>query len=128
MEDKREILNAYIKANVAPMLINFMEAKDLPNAITISATLSLKDLNGHYENTKYCPPKWFKELEENDEKIILVIDKIDTISDAEQTKFIEILKYKKVSTFELSKDYRIILTYKNLNKVSKEIKSLSAVI
>ena len=59
---------------------------------------------------------------------ILVIDKIDSISKEEQVKFIEILKYRKVSTFELPKDIVIIVTANKISKdtINEEIYSLLA--
>lgn len=42
----------------------------------------------------------------------MIIDSIDLISKDEQTKFIEILKYRQVSTFELPKNTIIIVTAK----------------
>ena len=46
----------------------------------------------------------------------------------EQTKFIEILKYKKVSTFELPKNCLVIVTCSDLttNKINEEVYSLLA--
>jgi len=81
-----------------------------------------------WKKTNFCPPTWFKDLEQDKEKIILVINKIDTIPQEEQLKFIEILKYKQVSTFKLKDNIRIILTAKDKSKVDNEIKSLSAIV
>ena len=46
----------------------------------------------------------------------------------EQTKFIEILKYKKVSTFEIPKNCLVIVTCSDLtaNKINEEVYSLLA--
>lgn len=128
MKEKQELLNSYIKTNVAPILVDFLDGKDIPNAVLLPATIDKTELNGHYEKQEFCPPIWLKHLLEEDEKIILVIDKIDSIPKEEQLKFIEILKYKQVSTFEIPNDYRIVLTAKELNKVAKEIQSLIAII
>ena len=127
MKEKKELLKSYIRENVAPMLIDFIEANNLPNAVILPATAENKEFNGHYEDEEFCPPNWLKELIENKEKIILVIDKIDEIPKKEQEKFIEILKYKQVSTFDLPQNCRIIITAKDFSKVSKEIKSLTAI-
>ena len=127
MENKKELLMSYIKANVAPILVNFISSKDILDAIVISANTDTNELNGYYEGTDYMPPKWYDELVNNNSKV-LVIDLIDTINKEEQLKFVEILKYRKVSTFELPKDCVIIVTANEINKdkISEEIYSLVA--
>ena len=128
MENKKELLMSYIKANVAPILVNFISGKDIPRAIVISADVDAKELNGHYDGADYMPPKWYNELVANNNSKVLVIDLIDSINKEEQLKFIELLEYRKVSTFELPKDCVIIVTAKEVNKdkISEEIYSLVA--
>ncbi len=128
MENKKELLMSYIKANVAPILVNFISGKDIPGAIVISADIDAKELNGHYDGADYMPPKWYNELVTNNNSKVLVIDLIDSINKEEQLKFIELLEYRKISTFELPKDCVIIVTAKEVNKdkISEEIYSLVA--
>ena len=128
MENKKELLMSYIKANVAPILVNFISGKDTPGAIVISADVDAKELNGHYDGADYMPPKWYNELVTNNNSKVLVIDLIDSINKEEQLKFIELLEYRKISTFELPKDCVIIVTAKEVNKdkISEEIYSLVA--
>jgi hypothetical protein len=128
MENKKELLMSYIKANVAPILVNFISGKDIPDAIVISADVDVKELNGHYDGADYMPPKWYNELVANNNSKVLVIDLIDSINKEEQLKFIELLEYRKISTFELPKDCVIIVTAKEVNKdkISEEIYSLVA--
>ena len=128
MENKKELLMSYIKTNVAPILVNFISGKDIPGAIVISADVDAKELNGHYDGADYIPPKWYNELVTNNNSKVLVIDLIDSINKEEQLKFIELLEYRKISTFELPKDCVIIVTAKEVNKdkIIKEIYSLVA--
>lgn len=128
MENKKELLMSYIKANVAPILVNFISGKDIPGAIVISADVDAKELNGHYDGADYMPPKWYNELITNNNSKVLVIDLIDSINKEEQLKFIELLEYRKISTFELPKDCVIIVTAKEVNKdkISEEVYSLVA--
>lgn len=128
MENKKELLMTYIKANVAPILVNFISGKDIPGAIVISADVDAKELNGHYDGADYMPPKWYNELVTNNNSKVLLIDLIDSINKEEQLKFIELLEYRKISTFELPKDCVIIVTAKEVNKdkISEEIYSLVA--
>lgn len=124
---KRELLMSYIKSNVAPILVDFIDGDSIPNSVVLSANLEIAELNGHYDNTKFVSPKWFNKLESST-PAILVIDKIDSIPKNEQTKFVEILKYRQVSTFELPKNTVIVVTAKEINKetINEEIYSLVA--
>lgn len=125
MEDKKEVLFSYFKTNVAPILVDFIFGKDFNNAVILSADISVNELNGHYEDINFVPPFWFNELKD---KKILVIDKIDNVLKDEQLKFIELLKYKKISTFSLPDDVVIIVTANKINSdtIHEEILSLVA--
>ncbi len=128
--NKKEILLSYIKANVAPILVDFNFSKYLNDAIILPANINVKELNGHYNETDFMPPKWFDEVSNANASRILVIDKIDMISKEEQLKFCELLKYRKISTFELPKSCIIIVTASEINKdkISEEIFPLVALI
>ncbi|MDO4341733.1 MAG: hypothetical protein Q4C44_03205 [bacterium] len=125
--NKKEMLLSYIRVNVAPILVDFLFGKDLPYATILPANLDIKELNGHYENTEYLPPRWLNELQQNSNNL-LVIDQIDTISKQEQLKFYELLKYRKISTFVLPSECRIIITATEINKdkINEKIYSLVA--
>ena len=125
---KRELLKNYIKANIAPILVDFIEGKDIPNSVLLPSTCKISELNGLYIDYEYVSPKWFEEIEKNKNIHILVIDKIDNIDKEEQRKFIEILEYRKISTFELPNNIVIIITANKINKdtINEEIYSLVA--
>lgn len=124
---KRELLMGYIKSNVAPILVDFIEGNSIPNSVVLPANLEITELNGHYDNTEFVSPEWLNKLEEST-PTILVIDKIDSIPKNEQTKFVEILKYRQVSTFELPKNTVIVVTAKEINEntINEELYSLVA--
>ncbi len=128
MEDKKEMLLSYIKANVAPVLVDFISSKDLNEAVVLPANIDVKELNGYYDGADFMPPKWLNEILSTNESKFLVIDKIDTILKEEQLKFCELLEYRKISTFELPKNCVIIVTAKEINKdkINEEIFSLVA--
>ena len=127
MKDKKELLFSYIKTNVAPILVDFISSEDLGNVTILPANIDSKELNGHYEDINFMPPYWFNELLNKNNKI-LVIDKIDSIDKEEQLKFVELLKYRKISTFELPSDCVIIITASEINNntINEEIFSLVA--
>lgn len=128
MKEKQELLNTYIKTNVVPIVIDFLEGKDIPNSIVLNPTLEKIELDGHYEGIEYKPPKWLETLLNDSTKIMLVIENLEKLPPEEQNKFIEILKYRQISTFEIPEDYRIIIISKDYKKLSKEIQSLTALI
>jgi hypothetical protein len=128
MKDKKEILLSYIKANVVPILVDFISGKDLNGAVVLPANVDVKELNGHYDGADFIPPKWLNEILSTNASSILVIDKIDTILKEEQLKFCELLEHRKISTFELPKNCIIIVTANEINsdKINEEILSLVA--
>lgn len=125
---KLELLKTYIRSNVSPVLFENVSASLFENATVISSNIDITELNGHYEETDFVPPKWFSDLINKKSKF-LVIDKLSQISKSDQKKFIEILKYRKVSVFELPSDLVIVITSDKLNNnIDEEILSLVAVI
>ena len=125
----KELLINYIKSNSAPILVDFIDGDNIPSSVVLSADCEISELNGYYDKMDFVPPKWFNKINFSTPNI-LVIDKIDSIPKNEQVKFVEILKYRQVSTFELPKDTRIIVTAKEVNKdtINEEIFSLVAYI
>ena len=126
MKDRKELLLSYIKANVAPILTDFISKNDIKNAVVLPANIDIKELNGHYEGSDFLPPKWMSQILDTKFPRILLIDNIDTISKEKQLKFCELLEYRKISTFKLPKNTIIILTAQEINKdkINEEIFSL----
>ena len=121
-------MKKYLETNICPILIEDINPNIFEDAILLDSNCDLNDLNGHYEGINFMPPRWYQRLINNSNKnySILLIDKINSISLKEQGKFNEILKYRKVSTFDLPKNCRIIVTCTDLehNPISEEVLSL----
>ena len=128
MIHKKERLIEYIKANVAPILVDFVKGEDFEGAVTLAADIDTQELNCHYEGEKCRPPKWLEDIINKEEKSLLIIDKIDKISKEEQLKFGEILKYRKVNTYKLPENCVIMVTADKINKdtINENIFSLVA--
>ena len=107
-----EMLKEYLKVNIAPILVDFITKDFFEDKVVIDSKCNKEELNEIYDKEKILPPKWYSKLIE------------------EQKKFIEILKYKKVSTFKLPEDIRIIITANKINKdkIAQEIFELTSCI
>lgn len=129
-KERLDLLKNYIKYGESPLLVQNISSNFFDNSVIIKSNIDKSELNGHYENTDFCPPKWYKELIEKSKMdyCLLVIENINEIPLEEQTKFIEILKYKKISTFDLSKNCLVMVTCSDLsvNKINEEVYSLLA--
>ena len=124
-KEKLKMLKEYINVGILPILIENVSDLMFEDAIILEANCDIAELNGHYEGINFVAPSWYNELEKRQEKI-LIINNINQIDKEEQTKFIEILKYRKVSTFDLDKNCIIIVTANNLkeNPINQEVYSL----
>ena len=116
-----EVLREYIKGRVAPILMEDRYVPIIPDYVEVS----LQELDCFYdENGKYLPPKWFDELST---KRIVMIRNIDHYSFEEQRKIIELLKYRKISTFSLPDSVILLVTCENMDfeKILSDIVSLT---
>lgn len=127
-QDRISVLETYIKANMSPLLLEDVSDDIFVNDIIINADCDISLLNGHYEGTSFVAPDWYQDLLDRvkKERPIIVIKNINMIPVTEQNKFIEILKYRKISTFELPEQCLIIVTANNLNNhpISEDVYSL----
>ncbi len=127
-KEKLVLLKKYLELGLFSLLIQNKYMDYFDNYVIINADIDRCELNGHYENLNYCPPSWYEELVKKStlSSVVLIINNIDKISLTEQTKFIEILKYKKISTFNLPDNCIVVVTYSNLdsNKINEEVYSL----
>ena len=123
-KEKIEILNNYLKSGIKTILLEDFDVNIFKDNVILDRNSAMC---GHYEGMEYVAPNWYYKLLENEEKIIVIND-INKLSLDEQTRYIEIIKYKKVSTFDLPEDTIIILLANNLekNKLNEEIYSLVA--
>lgn len=128
-EEKLNLLNTYIKNNIAPILIeNIPTSVFIDDATIIPSNISITELNGQYKEEKFIIPNWYLELK-NKAKLktnILVIDNFTKISKKDQMKFYELLKYQKINTLPLPKNCTIIIPCQKeeLHLINKEIYSL----
>lgn len=124
---RMEFLEGLIKSGISPILLEDIPASIFDESALINADCDMSELTGHYEGEEYVAPNWYNKLLSLTEPI-LVISNINSIKEEEQRKFLEILKYKKVSTFDLPKNTIILVTANNLkeNKINEDVYSLMA--
>lgn len=129
-KDRLNLLESYMQAGISPLLIENIPSTVFDNVVILKSNIDKSALNGHYENIEFCPPEWYKELIEKSKKgpVILLLENINGIALEEQTKFVEILKYKKIGTFALPQNCLLVATCSNLNihKINEEVYSLCA--
>lgn len=125
--ERMENLEGLIKSGINTILLEDMPASIFSESVILNADCDMFNLNGHYEGIDFKAPDWYYKLINLSEPI-LVISNINSINPVEQRKFIEILKYRKVSTFDLPKNTIILVTANNLkeNKINEEVYSLLA--
>lgn len=124
-----ESLKELLKLNM-PILVDDLPSTLFEDAVILSNDCDIKELNGHYEGLEFVPPIWYEILSDKckNKNTLLIINGINDLDKEEQLKFVEILKYRKVSTFVLPKNCKIIVTAYNLKEkqVAEEIMSLTA--
>lgn len=129
-DEKIVMLENYIKAGISPILLEEISIEIFNNAVILEAECDASLLNGHYEGINFVAPEWYNNILEksNNTNSLLVINGLNKISEEEQLKFLELFKYKKVSTFELPKNCVIVVTCSNLEDapIAEEIYSLLA--
>lgn len=123
-------LKEYLKANICPILIEDLPLDIFDKAIILNNNCDINELNGHYDGIDFLPPKWYKELLEKSTTTmsLLIIKDLNQLPINEQSKFNEILKYRKISTFKLPSDCRIIVSCNDIDKypISEDVYSLLA--
>lgn len=125
--DRIKMLEGILKSGISHILLEDFPVSVFQDAVILESNCDVSELNGHYEETEFCPPEWYKKLTSKDDPV-LVINNINKIPTDEQIKFVEIFKYNKISTFELPKNCIVIATVSNLkeNPINEQVYSLMA--
>lgn len=126
----KESLKTIFASNMYPILFENITPSIFDNYVTLDKNCDISELNGHYEGINFLPPKWYEELlaKSTEPYCILIIEDINKLASFEQEKFNELLKYRKISTFDLPSNCRIVLICNDLNNypLSNEVYSLVA--
>lgn len=125
-----ESLKNLLLLNKYPILIEDIPNEIFDDAVILSSDCDVSLLNGHYEGINFVAPDWYNILTEKckTSHSVLIINQINNLALNDQLKFVEILKYRKISTFELPNNCSILITASDLqNKpIIEEIYNLVA--
>lgn len=128
MNDISQRIKEYMEISNEPILISNREFKNTGLDVVIDAKISIDELNDKFIDGKYVVPNWYNDLvsKASIRKTILVISNINSISEIEQSKFIDIIKYKKNGTHKFPDNILILVTYNTENeyKLNESIASL----
>ena len=130
-KEQVDLLGEYIKAGKSVVLIEEIpESVIKKGAVVINSDCSRSELMGYFDNLEYIVPEWYNKLMESS-KIntpVLIIKDINKVSEEEQRKFIELLKYKKVYVNKIPENCMIFVTYSDLkeNPIEEEVYSFMA--
>lgn len=130
-KEQVDLLGEYIKAGKSAVLIEEIpEVVIEKGAIVINSDCSSSELMGYFDNLEYVAPEWYDKLMESS-KIhtpVLIIKDINKVSEEEQRKFIELLKYKKVYVNKIPENCMIFVTYSDLKEkpIDEEVYSFMA--
>lgn len=122
---RKEMFEAYVKSGINSLLLENIDSKIFKNSVMIDSNCDMSLLNGHYEDEKFIAPSWYLDLV-NNQKNLLIINNINEVDKFEQGKFIEILRYRKVSTFNLPSNCVVVATCSNIKEkpINEEVYSL----
>lgn len=125
-----EMLKELLMMNDFPILVEELPNELLEDAIILMNDIDISLLNGHYEQTEFLPPVWYYKLVEKakEKQILLILNRVNFLPKEEQLKFLEILKYRKISTFPLPKNCSIIVVVPDLENhpLAQEIYNIVA--
>lgn len=122
INDRVKLLKVYLNSNIKHFLVRDIADLKLKKYISLNSDCDKSLLNGCYDGLEFVAPIWYKDLCSL-KTPVLVINNIDGIEKAEQRKFMEILKYNKIGTFELPDNCIVMITYLN-KSIHEDIFSL----
>lgn len=113
-----------------PMMIEGVKGTNFPHAIVIPADIDSSNLGIVPGETGLKYPSWVMQMNiliKKTERVVLVIDGLDSIPQEEQEKFYSIIKYRRINGYAFPKSTQIIIAIGEggMDKISPRIKSLT---
>jgi len=126
MNNLERDINNLIYNSTLPILACGISSDNFSDKVVIESRIDRKDLSVIGSH-----PAWLIQLEliaKKNDVAMLIIDNLDLISEHDQSKFLELLKYKSISGFKLPDNTHIVIVCSDLNKVSQDIKSYCVIV
>ena len=128
-EEIKNILEDYIKLHVMPILLQTSKTS-FKDYVEIPANCPNEYLKETYDINGYKKPIWYNKIisKANAKLNLLIITDIDKVDKEKQRRFVELLKYRQISSLHLPKNCVIIVLADNINKesIDQEVYSLLA--
>lgn len=128
MDKSKAKLSKFLKDNQKwPIVLVGIDGGVFSQSVVVPATISTTQLGMYTDDNGTLCPEWavdLKKKSQNDKRVILCIDNLDSVDFEEQEKFCSLLKHKGINGFEFPKNIQIVLTAKS-NNISEKIKALT---
>lgn len=122
-------VNIVLKAaQSSPVLVIGLPASIFGESTIIESKISSKELGIINTAKGLVTPSWFYEIMKGKGSHQIIINNIDLVDKEDQEKFYELLKYKTISNMELPEDCTIIVTGKDVSKISETIIRLCQIV
>jgi hypothetical protein len=127
---KLENVNKILKSGLKrPIIIEDINVESFNGAVVIDAKIEREKVAVLPTNNGFQIPEWINQLKlkkEQNQRLVLVINCLDSVDKLEQEKFYELLKFNGVSGLLLPENTKIIITIKKggFEKISRRIQSL----
>ncbi|MDR0850561.1 MAG: tail fiber assembly protein [Christensenellaceae bacterium] len=110
--DKFKTVKEYIKDNLTPLWLEGFDSKQFKNSVVVEANAPKTEFAVFMGRNGAVFPSWYNAvLEKKNEQVnLLVFEDIDRLSEEEQERFLEIVKYRTISNAKLPDNCCIILT------------------
>ena len=121
-----EKIRGHIKDNVTPLWLEGFAPEDFSSATKVLATAPKTEFAVFMGSNGAVYPNWYKAVmaKKQDKINLLVFDRVDKLTEEEQERFLEIVKYRTVSNVKLPKNCVVILTTSKSNngKINEKLR------
>ena len=101
-----ELLNELINLSDDAVLINDVKFVFKGDEVVLDSSIGVEELC----EKNNMPPTWYTKLNKVSGRPVLIINNINSITEDEQAKFIDIIKYKKTGIYDLPKNTLVLIT------------------
>ena len=128
-EKEKERLVKVIKNNaIWPLVIEGINSEFFKNGVIVDCKKGVNQLAITIDEKGNHKPSFLQALEEKTtSRRFLVLENLEELSEEEQYSFAGFLKHRGLTGYKLQTNTQIIITVKNADSLSKEIRDLSLI-